>query len=178
MGYKHLRKHLRNKGSNPAPSSPPPGSDDNGDSYRREISDRLKTRREELDSREFAEFLEARRSKAPEKPLSVYFCPLYISYDNSRLTIFFFGSVDKVFRAVHHGISTYGKSHANQPYQTYNGPTYNGAPAYEAPDDYGYRYSRGLERDEDLFERHLDAEGLFGREFDYLDERDIFDDLD
>jgi hypothetical protein len=38
--------------------------------------------------------------------------------------------------------------------------------------------SRGLEHNEDLFGRDLDAEELFGREYDYLDERDIIDDLD
>jgi len=36
---------------------------------------------------------------------------------------------------------------------------------------------RGLEPNEDLFNRDLDVEEFFGREFD-LDERDIFDDLD
>jgi hypothetical protein len=41
--------------------------------------------------------------------------------------------------------------------------------------------SRGLEDDEDLFVRDLDAEEFFGREYDFLDERDhdtIVDDLD
>ena len=38
---------------------------------------------------------------------------------------------------------------------------------------------RGLEFDEDLVVRDLDAEELFGREYDLLDERDItIDDLD
>jgi len=38
--------------------------------------------------------------------------------------------------------------------------------------------SRGLEDDEDIFVRDLDTEELFGREYDLLDERDTFDDLD
>jgi hypothetical protein len=38
--------------------------------------------------------------------------------------------------------------------------------------------SRGLEDDEDMFERDVDTEELFGREYDLLDERDTFDDLD
>ena len=39
--------------------------------------------------------------------------------------------------------------------------------------------SRGLEDEEDLLLRDLDAEELFGREYVLLDERDItFDDLD
>jgi hypothetical protein len=38
--------------------------------------------------------------------------------------------------------------------------------------------SRGLADNEDLFGRDLDVEELFGRGYDYLDERDIIDDLD
>jgi len=40
--------------------------------------------------------------------------------------------------------------------------------------------SRGLEDDEELLRRDLEAEEVFGREYDHLpvDERDIFDDLD
>jgi hypothetical protein len=40
------------------------------------------------------------------------------------------------------------------------------------------KQSRSLEDDEDLFVRDLDAEELFGREYDLLDERDTIDDLD
>ena len=38
--------------------------------------------------------------------------------------------------------------------------------------------SRGFEDDEDMFVRDVDTEELFGREYDLLDERDTFDDLD
>jgi len=38
--------------------------------------------------------------------------------------------------------------------------------------------SRGLEEYEDLFGRDLDAEELYGREYDLFDERDTIDDLD
>jgi len=37
---------------------------------------------------------------------------------------------------------------------------------------------RGLEDDEELSRRDLDVEEVFGREYDLLDERDTFDDLD
>ena len=37
---------------------------------------------------------------------------------------------------------------------------------------------RDLEDSEDLLERDLDVEELFGREYDHLDERDIIDDED
>ena len=37
---------------------------------------------------------------------------------------------------------------------------------------------RGLEEDEELSRRDLDAEVVFAREYDFLDERDTFDDLD
>jgi hypothetical protein len=37
---------------------------------------------------------------------------------------------------------------------------------------------RGLEDDEELSRRDLDDEEVFGRDFDLLDERDAFDDLD
>ena len=43
---------------------------------------------------------------------------------------------------------------------------------------YGAFQNRGLEDNEDLFVRDLDDEELFGREYDLLDERDTFDDLD
>jgi len=48
--------------------------------------------------------------------------------------------------------------------------------------DYGQQaagafQSRGLEDDEDIFIRDLDAEEFFGREYD-LDERGTIDDLD
>jgi len=49
-----------------------------------------------------------------------------------------------------------------------------GSQAYGA---YQMVKSRGLE-DEDIFERDLDTDELFGREYDLLDERDTFDDLD
>jgi len=45
-------------------------------------------------------------------------------------------------------------------------------------DIYNTVQSRGLEDNEDFFVRDLDAEELFGREYDLLDERDAFDDLD
>ena len=38
--------------------------------------------------------------------------------------------------------------------------------------------SRGFEDDEDMFVRDVDTEEFFGREYDLLDERDTFDDLD
>ena len=38
--------------------------------------------------------------------------------------------------------------------------------------------ARGLEDDEELSLRDLDTEEVFGREYDFLNERDIFDDLD
>ena len=38
--------------------------------------------------------------------------------------------------------------------------------------------SRGLEDDEELLRRDLDAEEFFGRDYDLFDERDTFDDLD
>ena len=38
--------------------------------------------------------------------------------------------------------------------------------------------SRGFEENEDLYGRDLNAEELYGREYDLLDERDIIDDLD
>ena len=85
--------------------------------------------------------------KSHRNNLWVYFCPLYISYDNSHLTIYFFGISDKVIGLGHHAINAYLQSHSSQP-------------------------------DQRPYERDLDAEELFGREFDYLDERDIFDDLD
>ena len=37
---------------------------------------------------------------------------------------------------------------------------------------------RGFEDDEDIFVRDLDAEDLFERDYDLLNERDIMDDLD
>ena len=43
---------------------------------------------------------------------------------------------------------------------------------------YGNLNQRGFEDDEDIFVRDLDAEDLFERDYDLLNERDIMDDLD
>jgi len=136
VGSKFFHSHSARKGvekgastaldSQQQPNNNPPTS-------RRELSEDLEAREEELDSREFADFLEARHG----------------SHGGSR-----------------------GRSHQEN-LQT---ALETAGKGFEAYNNYKTN-SRGLEPNEDLFNRDLDVEEFFGREFD-LDERDIFDDLD
>ena len=132
---------------------------------RREVSEDLEAREEELDSREFADFLEARRGhgrgggsrgRSHDETMSVIFCPLYLAIWQCVFFFFFF---------FFFGISQSAVETAAKGFDAYN----------------NYKNSnpnpRGLEPNEDLFNRDLDVEEFFEREFD-LDERDIFDDLD
>ena len=54
---------------------------------------------------------------------------------------------------------------------------YSMKPAPQPQSNSGQPNSRGLEDDEELLQRDLDAEELFGREYDLFDERDIVDDI-
>jgi len=143
VGSRLLHSHRARKGvekgaSTALDSQPQPNN--NNPNSRREVSEDLEAREEELDSREFADFLEARRGHGGGGG----------SRGKSRDE-----KIQNIVETAGKGFDAYNNYKNNNP---------NPNP-------------RGLEPNEDLFNRDLDVEEFFEREFD-LDERDIFDDLD